>query len=402
MSSLQNDDCPFIENAAALSDIRSVLAALHERESHVTARLDALLETQSDINREICRPDLLRGGLTTQVAATRAIGNEMLARPADTANRLSRHVNALDLEKKRVEDTLEIVEQVSELKACVHGVVGSMGAAQDWEAAARYIARASKVPEEIIRGSFASNIVPSVEIPDPPWVTLETAKERLCTLFLREFDEAVKKGDGAKVTRDFKLFPMIGRDDMGLDVYGRYVCQGVATAARARLKDIPTRAGQQEIAGWFYVDALTKLFEHVAHIVENHGELVEQHYGTGKMTKVIERLQVEVDVQGGIIFDSWNDDRGVERRLTDVKSYPSSLLFQSFLPPPRSGTPKPNGRGANNAGNSEDEVNLKEVDGLLNEITAMLGKWSFYMRFITGKYTVSPIEIRLRQTAHVK
>ncbi|QKX56983.1 uncharacterized protein TRUGW13939_04091 [Talaromyces rugulosus] len=107
----------------------------------------------------LARLDLLEVGLTTQVSATRAIGNGILASPADTASRLSRRVNALDLEKKRGEDTLDVVHQVAELKACVHGAVGSMGAAQDWEAAAIHVSRANKVPEEIVKGSFANDSV---------------------------------------------------------------------------------------------------------------------------------------------------------------------------------------------------------------------------------------------------
>lgn len=291
------------------------------------------------------------------------------------------------------------MEQVAELKACVHGVVGSMGAPQDWEAAAGYISRANKVPEEVIKGGFASDIVPSVEIPDPPWVTLEIAKESLCNLFVQELEEAVKEGDIVEATRYFKLFPLIGRDDIGLDVYGRYVCQGVADAARERLRNAPMTAAQEEKAGLFYVNALIELFEHIAQIVEGHGKLAEQYYGAGKMVKVIERLQMEADVQGGIILDSWNDARDVERWVRDIKSYPSSLPVQNSVPLQRSDTPKMNspttGRGANIMRNSKDEgVNSKEVEGLLNEIAAMLGTWSFYVRFITRKCRVSPTNIR--------
>ena len=114
-------------------------------------------------------------------------------------------MRALDLEKGRVEATLRVVEQVAELKACVAGVVGSMGAPQDWEAAAGYIARAGRIPDEIVTGGFASAVVPTVEVPDPPAVTLEAARESLCSLFLREFEKAAKEGDGARVTRFFKL-----------------------------------------------------------------------------------------------------------------------------------------------------------------------------------------------------
>jgi hypothetical protein len=316
----------------------------------------------------------------------------MLDSAANTASHLSSKVKELDLEKKRVEETLGVVEQVAELKACVQGVIGSMGAPQDWEAAAGYIARSSKIPKSIIEGKFAATVVPSVEVPDAPGVTIESSKESLCGLFLREFEKAAEEGDGAKVTRFFKLFPLIGREDTGLEVYGKYVCQGVASRARANLKE--GTKGRESKDGFFYANALTKLFEHIAQIVEGHGGLVERHYGAGRMVKVIERLQIEADVQGGIVLDTWSDERNVDRRLTDVKSYPFSFLVQSFLPAQRSSgisrTNSPAVGGGTDGRLSEDEgVDMKEVDGLLSEMAIMLGRWSLYSRFLGGKCRVS-------------
>lgn len=389
---LKPESPSLLNDVSNVAELRAALAALHDRESALTNRLDSLISTQADLTRDLGRLDLLRAGLGAQVIAARSISNDMLSSAAETAGRLSNRVKELDLEKSRVEDTLGVVEQVAELKACVNGVVGSMGAPQDWEAAAGYLDRASKVPEEIAKGPFATSIVPSVEVPDPPWVTLETARESLCGLFLREFEKAASHGDGTKVTRFFKLFPLIGRTDVGLDVYGRYVCQGVAGTARATLKD--SGGAQERREKFFYANALTRLFEHIAQIVDSHGGLVERHYGAGKMVRVIERLQMEADVQGGIIMDAWSDERSIDRTLTDVKSYPFSFLVQSFLPqPPRGGTPRVNSPavgGGNNPRSSEDEgVNMKEVDGLLNEIAHMLGRWSLYTRFLSGKCMVS-------------
>ncbi|XWW92228.1 hypothetical protein V2A60_000151 [Cordyceps javanica] len=377
-----------LENAATLAEVRAALDALHVREAGLTRRLDTLMASQTDLSRDLGRLDMLRAGLGSQVIATRSIGNDMLATAAETAGDLSGKVRKLDLEKSRVEDTLRVVEQVAELKACVHGVVGSMGAPQDWEAAAGYLSRASHVPEAIIKGPFAAGIVPSVEVPDAPWTTLENAKESLCTLFLREFEKAAADGDGTKVTRFFKLFPLIGRTEVGLDVYGRYVCQGVAGTARTTLKD--GIGGQTRKDGFFYANALTKLFEHIAQIVEGHGSLVERHYGAGKMVRVIERLQMEADVQGGIILDTWTDECSLDRKLTDVKSYPFSFLVQSFLPPQsRNNTPRINspaaGAGTSSRASEDEGVNMKEVDALLSEIAVMLGRWSLYTRFISSK-----------------
>ncbi len=114
------------------------------------------------------------------------------------------------------------------------------------------------------------------------------------------------------------------------------------------------------------------------------------------MVKVIERLQMEVDVQGGIILDSWSDERTLDRKLTDAKSYPFSFLVQSHFPQQRSfgGTPRVNspalGVGSNNDHrDSEDEgVSMREIDGLLSEIAIMLGRWSLYSRFLAGKCQV--------------
>lgn len=388
-----------LRSATSLPEIVAALGALHARESSLTDQLDALLASHSTLSRSLGRLDNLRATLGSQAIAARTISSSMLSAASETASHLSGRVRRLDLEKQRVQDTLDVVEQVAELKACVAGVVGSMGAPQDWEAAAGYVARAAKVPEHIVKGGFAAAVVPTVEVPDPPWVTLEEARESLCMLFLREFEKAVDENDGARVTRFFKLFPLIGRGDVGLDVYGRYVCQGVASQARAVLREGSSAVGAQQSKkdGFFYANALTKLFEHVARIVDGHGGLVERHYGR-KMVRVIERLQMEADVQGGIILDSWSDDRGVDRTLTDIKSYPFSFLVQSFLPQQRGlvGTSRVNspalGAQTNDARNSEDEgVNMKEVDALLSEIAVMLGRWSLYSRFLAGKCKVSCI-----------
>ncbi|PUU81788.1 hypothetical protein B9Z19DRAFT_1121693 [Tuber borchii] len=68
--------------------------------------------------------------------------------------------------------------------------------------------------------------------------------------------------------------------------------------------------------------------------MEQHGKLVERH-GEGRIGKVIDRLQVEADTPGGIIIDTFRDDRSIDGKLTDIKSYGFSFLVQSYVPPIR-------------------------------------------------------------------
>lgn len=359
---------PFAGCSSA-ADIRNVLSALNEREQAVTTKLDALLATQRELTRHLGKLDLARAQLSPQVLSLRAISNGMLASASSTASRISLAVKRLDTEAASVRTTLDVVRQVAELKACVLGVHASMGAPQDWETAATYLARARKVPEPVICSAFAEEIVPTAEVPAAPSVTLHEAAEGLCTLFLREFEAAARAGDGARVTRFFKLFPLIGRDAVGLDAYGRYVCGGVAGRAREVL------AGAKDDG---LVTALTRLFEHIAQIVDGHEPVVTRHYGPGTMGKVVERLQVEADVQGALIIDSWTDEKELSRRITQVKSYAFSFLVQSFLAT-RNGSPDLR---------QPEDIDMKDVDALLGQMSVMLGRWALYVRFLGMKITV--------------
>ncbi|GAM86523.1 hypothetical protein ANO11243_045370 [Dothideomycetidae sp. 11243] len=372
-----------VYTASSVAEIQQALQDLSRHEKAVTSKLDSLVASQKDLSQQLARLDIARAQLGPQVSAVRSVSNDMLSSAAKTADRISGAVKRLDNEQAAVKATLDVVEQVVELKACVLGVHGAMEGTQDWELAATYLNRASKVPAEVIDGAFAEEIVPTADVPDAPRITLDKAAQNLCALFLREFEKAIKEGDGTNVTRFFKLFPLIGRESVGLDAYGRYVCGGVSSRARGNLSTNTKKEGM------FYALNLTKLFEHIAQIVDGHEPLVTRHYGRGAMSTVIEKLQVEADLQGGIILDTWSDECQVSRKLTDVKSYAFNFLVQSFLPAQKTAnfrTGSPMLRNEQSPRASEDEsVDMKQVDALLNEMAVMLGRWALYSNFIAGK-----------------
>lgn len=119
-----------IRDVAPPTDVRASLAALHAREAAVSSSLEALLASQTDLSHDLGRPDIFRNSLLSQAIAFRGLDNA-LGSSANTAVRLSNAVNNLELEKQHIQQMLHLVEQVIELRACIHGVVGSMGAPQD-------------------------------------------------------------------------------------------------------------------------------------------------------------------------------------------------------------------------------------------------------------------------------
>jgi len=106
---------------------------------------------------------------------------------------------------------------------------------QDWDEAATFLHQASLLDPSIINGPLALASVPTAEIPDPPNVFLSLASDALFKLFLREFDSAAKVKDEERITRFFRLFPLIGKETEGLDVYGRFVCSIIAGRSRAAM-----------------------------------------------------------------------------------------------------------------------------------------------------------------------
>ncbi|KAF5254195.1 hypothetical protein FANTH_1077 [Fusarium anthophilum] len=362
--------------------LRNVLDQFHEREDALINKLDAPMKGSRELNRHLGGLDSLHGDLDMQLIATRYIHSAILSTAGNTAERLSTTIRALDMEKRRVEATLIVIEQVMELKESIAGLIGSMGAPQDWEAASNYLSRASNIPEDIVRGDFALAVVPSIEAPDPPWTTIQNARKSLSALFLREFNVATEQGDGAKVARFFKLFPVIGggAEETGLEAYGRYICQGMEEVTRSAL-DGPRKARDRQ-NDLFHANKLTQLFEHIVQIADSHSDLIERYYSADKVVRVIERLQKEVDVQGGTILELWDDERAVNRTMADIKSYPFSFLSKSMMPVQRGLNFALRG---NELKKDEFDLDVKKVERLFGEMTTMLRNWSLYKRFIANK-----------------
>lgn len=365
-----------VETGASVEEIYECLHELQSRDDSVKAKLDGLLQERTTVHRELQRLDLLQAQLATQQVTARNLLS-VLGTASSTASRISSRVSALDVEQSRVKQCLAAVEDVAELKTCVLGVHQSMEN-REWETAASYIGRSRKLGDGVVKGQFAESIVPTSEVPDAPSVTLERAAESLGTLFLREFNKATEAKDVSNVTRYFKLFPLIGKEVEGLDVYSKFVCSIVATRARSAI------SGRLD-GDMVYANLASRLFEHIASIIDQHSPLVDRHYGQGKMLRVIERLIGEADRQGGIIIDTWWDERAMARRLNELRSYAFSFLVQSFLPGRGTSTPRANSPAL--ARHSEDEgVDVKEIDVLLNEMSIILSRWSLFSVFLARKW----------------
>ncbi|KAK7203548.1 COG4 transport protein-domain-containing protein, partial [Myxozyma melibiosi] len=386
-----------ISECATYDDLVRSMAQLHTESDQLTSQLKTLYDSQiSPLSYSLQRLDILGAGLTgPQTGARELIG--MLSDASFVASRISQKVRQLDTEQGRVQQSLEYVEKTQDLRSAIIGIYDATQV-RDWESVAQHINRASRLPPELVAGKFAEAMVPTEENPESPSVALKNATESFGSLFLREFESAAKVKDVEKITRFFKLFPLIGKEQEGLDVYAKFVCMIIASQSRQLM------SSKSESLFWhgtnghlvegplFFGMVISRLFENIATIVDQHTPIVERYYGRGKMQRVIERIQNEADTQGGIIVDTYFDDRHINRRLSEIKSYAFSFLVQSFMPTGmgigigmRSVSPAvPSDAGMTSSGSSG--INVQDIDTLLNECGVMIGRWSLYCKFLAVKW----------------
>ncbi|KAK9462238.1 COG4 transport protein-domain-containing protein [Lipomyces oligophaga] len=380
-----------VSQCSTYEELLVAMANVQTERAELTNQLRTLHESQmAPLVYSLQRLDILGAGLTTP----HQVGRDLVKTLSDAssiAGRMSQKVRQLDREQSRVQEALEYVAKTQELKSCIIAIHDATEV-RDWEAAAQNVHRASMLPRSLVEGKFAEAMVPTEENPDSPSVALQEATEMFGALFMREFESAAKTKDVEKITRFFKLFPLIGKEREGLDIYAKFVCSIIASQSRQLMSS--------KVEGTlFFAMVISRLFENIAAIVDQHSPIVERYYGRGKMQRVIERIQLEADTQGGIILDTFFDERLITRRLSEIKSYAFSFLVQSFM-----GTAAANRSLSPAVGNSNNTVDgggisSQDIDILLNETGVILGRWSLYCKFLAIKWWAQEPEIKSTGTS---
>ncbi|KAG6868996.1 hypothetical protein C0993_005654 [Termitomyces sp. T159_Od127] len=360
----------------SLPELLSCLSALQSEEAEHSRSLTELLNSRKPILLSLKRLNNLIPQVDTLLADT-ALLSSNVAITAKTAERVGGRVRSLDEEMGHVREAGDRVGQVMELKASLADLQSSIDS-QDWEAATRHCARAMSLPAEVISGQFAEVTVPTSESHLPPMQTLEQARQNLLVLFRKNFEQASRLRDSTATSRFFKLFPVIGWEDEGLEAYASFVVDLVRVRA-------PTSS--KTSSPLHYIAALTTLFESIAKIVDQHQLIVEKYYGPGKMRHVVKRLLSECDRVVKCIIEGWEEERSLKRKVWQylwysmvVFDYPPKLSDVTNNPP--NYVPGPAIRRPTSSSPDETKVDQREIDKVLSELAGMIGRWSLFRKFM--------------------
>ncbi|KAF9973616.1 Golgi transport complex subunit 4 [Actinomortierella ambigua] len=368
----------FLRSLTDVSQIQECLKQLEQQESQVDADLDDILADREELEAQLDKLEILGPQLGNLQGESKAM-IKIVTDTATLAETISVKVRQLDLEQSRVQTAIQHVEDVQELKFCISGIQKAMEQ-QDYEDAARYIHKAMQFDEKVLQGSFAEISVPTAANPDYPTVFLTNAKGRLLEIISNEFDQAVLRQSAEDITKYFKLFPQLDEEQAGLDKYSRFVCDIIASKAKESLIEAsksPT----------FYADLLIRLFESIAIVIDQHQPVIEKHYGPGKMLRVIQRLQEESDNQSRKILERFEEERNIQRKIHEIKSFRDVPKRLQPAPLVRSLTPQPGGLSGQQTHQPtmSEVIDPRELDINLNEMVLISQRSHLYNRFLESR-----------------
>ncbi|KAJ1962496.1 Golgi transport complex subunit 4 [Dispira parvispora] len=332
-----------IDSIATVDDIRSVLQLLECEESQVDEELDELLHQVDELD-----PVWIRVITDLQLAVNQWDQRHLtplapkLRQSATLAAGIQKRVEELDAEKDQVHQAYGEVEQALELQRALPELRMALERGTLDQAAA-LVHRYLKVHSHILDSQLVTLVWAAATedgVLDYPWwdaargsdiptptassdspsvkntrKLLERVRIQLAKLITSNFDQAVRDHDTKVISQCFKLFPLIQQENVGLDRYSKFLCetlhQPLATG------DPSTRSGT--------VQRLTALFETVARAIDNHFPVVETHYGPGKMLRVMQYLQRDVDSRVNRIIELFQEDCELDRRLTEIKNYTAQI-----------------------------------------------------------------------------
>lgn len=362
-----------LSTASQVTKLAHIISKEHQEQLH---SLDQFIqESQSKHNRTIRNLELQRTDLTSTLSQYHSCLST-IASSNVTAKAINDDIVAIDNEDKLIKRTLQFVQGISVLKnniSVIHTAIES----RDYQLAARCVHEIRQLPQEVLQSRFAKKVVPTSEIPEEPTVLLDKWCKELTEVYKESFLSAAKSQDIQQLTLIFKMFPLVGQNSLGLDLYSKYVCDIIAEQSR-KLMTIETKKRG------VFAQSLLYLFKIVSTIINDHSKVIASCYGTSYMVHVMEKVEKEADLQAGLVFDIFNEKRRIDRAVDEIQSWNSDRNRQSDEAAGNKGELHVD--TSTNLDATTNDLNIADLTDLVNEFSNMLQNWSMYSRFFSVRW----------------
>ncbi|EDO14557.1 hypothetical protein Kpol_284p4 [Vanderwaltozyma polyspora DSM 70294] len=351
-----------------------------------------IIDSQSLNNKKIRKLELLRTDLTTTLSNYHnSLTN--VSNSNNIAKNINFDISKIDNEKHLVNKTLSFLSDIKILKNNISIIFYALNE-KNYELAAKSINEIRKLPPKIINSKFASKVVPSGEIPDEPSILVDRWCDELTQLFKDKFNTAAKTQDIEELTLMFKMFPMVGQNDLGLELYSKYVCDIIADESRKLMTSSGNNNLEESLKRpGFYSQVLLHLFKIVSTIINEHSKIIAGSYGKHHMSHIMEKVQKEADLQAGLILDIFMETKNLNHLVSDINEW--NQLQQKIAQRDSLRRKNLNYNQNDNYQSDDDlaneisdipDISINDISILINEFSQILQNWSMYSRFYSVRW----------------
>ncbi|CAL9076203.1 unnamed protein product [Musa textilis] len=313
-----------VDLVRSMTDVGAMTRLLHECVAYQRAldlRLESLLAQRPDLDRHLVA---LAGPRSTHLLdLARSDASLLLSSARSTselADRVSRRVRDLDLAQSRVRDTLDLVDATLDRSRCLDAARRAL-AIDDLHAAASAVHDFLQIDARFSRSSDNGN--------DEQRRQLLDVKRHVESIARKRLTAAVDQRDHPAVLRLVQVFPPLGLQEEGLQIYVAYLKKVIALRARLdfeHLAELAEQAAAAQAERPNFVGCLTSLFKDIVLAVQENDEVLRSLCGEDGIVYAICELQEECDSRGTQILKKYVDHRKLARLTSEINSHSKNLL----------------------------------------------------------------------------
>ncbi|CAI4053965.1 Golgi transport complex subunit COG4 SKDI_16G3620 [Saccharomyces kudriavzevii IFO 1802] len=367
-----------LDKLSTLSQVDKLSEVIANDYTEQSKQLNSFVqESQSSLNKQSRKLELQRTDLTTSLTHFHeTVGT--IASSNTRAKAIHDDIETVDQERALVNKTLQFVKDVRTLKNNI-SLAHSALKANDYLVAATAIDEIRSLPDKnLIVSEFAKKVVPSSEVPEEPAILIKNWCKELTGLFQEHFMKATRTQDIKELTLMFKMFPMIGQDVLGLDLYSKYVCDIIADESRKIMSN--SMENSIKFQG-FFSQVLLHLFKIVSTIINDHSKVIATCYGEKHMVHVMEKVEKEADLQASLVLDIFMETRKIDRTISDINDWSHLQKTED-----KSKSSNQSDNETDNEAEQSSIISIHDLALLIIEFSQILQNWSMYSRFYSVKW----------------
>lgn len=309
-----------LEQLSTVSQVSKLTNVIRNDHMDTKRLLNSYLqETQLKHNKQIRRLELQRTDLTTTLTHFHQ-SLSILSDSNQISQKINQDIDTNDREILYLKDTLKFLNNIRSLKNNILLIQSALNES-DYMVAATAIHDINQLPEEVIDSKFAQEIIPTPDLPFTPRQLLNKWIAELRSIFKEQFNKAISESDITNLTKFFKLFPLINESTLGLDLYSKYITDMISMENQKF-----TMGAMKFNSGFDRI--LLQLFNTASTVINEHSRIIAKAYGIQFMTVVMEKIEIEVELQSGLVLNYFK-----EKRLNQEHINNKSLIieFSNFL-----------------------------------------------------------------------